>query len=106
MTTCIPAANSKPLMNNLEKIEELVTLSSSDANLKDIFSRQGIIDLLVQLITIVINLVLEIITIVQNILSLVAIIQSLISAVQLLFDLIGQLIDLITQLFNPEPLLG
>lgn len=106
MTTSIPATNSKPLMSNIEKIEELETILSSNANLKDIYSRQGIIDLLVQLITIVINLVIEIITIVQNIFSLIAIIQSLISAIQLLFNLIGQLIDLITQIFNPEPLLG
>lgn len=106
VTTTVPATHSKPLMTSIEKIEDLEQELSSITETKTSLAAQGIIDILIQLITLIINLVIEIVTIVQNIMTLVAIIQNLISAVQLLFSMIGQLIDLITQLFNPEPLIG
>jgi hypothetical protein len=103
MTTTVPAAQSKPFMTTIDTIEDLKSEVSSIEETNDIKAVEGIIDLLIQLITVVINLVIEIVKVVQNIMTLVAIIQSLINAAQLLFDMIGQLIDLISQLFNPEP---
>jgi len=106
VVTTVPATHSKPLMTSIEKIEDLEQELSSITASKTTLAAQGIIDILIQLVSLIINLVIEVVKVVQNIMTLVAIIQSLIAAVQLLFDMIGQLIDLITQLFNPEPLIG
>ena len=106
MTTTVPAVHSKPLMTSIETIEDLEQEMVSIKDTKNDFQAEGVIDLLIQLITVIINLVIEIVKFVQNIITLIAIIQSLISAVQLLFDMIGQLIDIISQLFNPQPLIG
>ena len=101
--TAVPQTHSKPLMNQLEKIEAAESLVDTTGVLNDIGPR-GLIDLLIQLITLIYQLILEIMDIINSILGLVSLIQALINAIQTLFELINQLIEVIQELLNPQPI--
>jgi len=100
--TAVPTTHSEPLMKQIEKVEYFESLLDSNIAINSP-ETNGIIDTLIQLITIIIQLVNEIISIIQGVLSIVALIQSIIKAVQMLFELIPQLIEIIQNLFNPTP---
>ena len=100
--TAVPTVHSEPLMNYIEEVENTESLLASKIDKLNLVDTQGILDILIQLITLIIRLVMEIIAIVQGILGIISLIQTLINAVQVLFDLIMQLIDLITDLLNPN----
>jgi len=99
--TAVPTTQSTPVMQQIEKKDTtealLKSLYTTDAEPLD-----GILDLLIQLITVIVQLVMEIIAIVQGILGIISLIQTLINALQTLFTLITQLIEIISGLFNPS----
>ena len=100
--TAVPTAHSEPLMKQIEKVEHFESLLDSNIAINSP-ETNGIIDILIQLITVIIQLVMEIISIVQGVLCIIGLIQALINAIQVLFELIPQLIEIIQNLFNPTP---
>ena len=102
--TAIPQTHSKPTMNLINSIEDKKNIINFEP-LNDILNNiksGGIIDLLIQLITLIIQFVMEIITIIQNVMSLVNLVQNLIEAFTTLFQLIQDLIEIIKNIFNPS----
>jgi len=102
--TAIPQTHSKPTMNLINSIEDKKNIINFEP-LNDILNNiksGGIIDLLIQLITLIIQFVMEIITIIQNVMSLVNLVQNLIEAFTTLFQLIQDLIEIIKSIFNPS----
>ena len=100
--TAVPQVHSKPVMNHIEKIEELRSTMDNDLELIQNPDTTGLFDLIIQLIRLMIQFIWELITIIQKITSIVSLIQSLIEAVMLLITYIGQLIELIMSIFNPD----
>ena len=102
--TAVPQTHSKPTMNLINSIEDKKNIIDFEP-LNDILNNiksGGIIDLLIQLITLIIQFVMEIITIIQNVMSLVNLVQNLIEAFTTLFQLIQDLIEIIKNIFNPS----
>jgi hypothetical protein len=104
--TAVPTAHSEPLMNYIEQVETTESLLKSKLNSLNLLNSQGILDIIIQLITLIIRLIMEIIAIIQGIIGIISLIQTLINAVQVLFDLIMQLIELITSIFNPDAVMA
>jgi hypothetical protein len=102
--TAVQQTNSESEINILNKIEQnRINLKRElKINLIENSKIGGILDILVQLITLIIQLVLNAIDVVQNIIGLVNMIQNLINAFTTLFQLIQDLLDLINNIFNPE----
>ena len=106
--TAVPQTHSKVVMDIVNEVEQNKDIL--EGKLTEIFldtlKLGGIIDFLIQLITLIIQLVLKIVEIVQGIMGLVNLIQNLIDALTTLFQLVQSLIELIQEIFNPEPLLN
>mgnify|MGYP006287074603 FL=1 len=96
--TFLPFAESKPVMNKINVIEEKIQVWSDPDQKNGLIQNvkiDGIIEWLIQLIKTIILLVFKLIEVVQNLINLVNLIQNLINALQVLFQLIQQLIELI-----------
>lgn len=102
--TAVPQTHSKPTMNLINSIEDKKNIIDFQPlnNILNNIKSGGIIDLLIQLITLIVQFVMEIITIIQNIMSLVNLVQNLIEAFTTLFQLIQDLIEIIKNIFNPS----
>ena len=106
--TAVPQTQSKPAMDIINDIEDKINLIESNAltNIINNVESGGIIELLIQLITVIIQFIIELIGIIQNIIGLVNLIETLIAAFTTLFQLIQDLIELIRSIFNPEQLIS
>ncbi len=106
--TAVPQAQSNPVMNLINDIEENKNIIDYDFlnNIINNVQSGGIIDLIIQLITLIIQFILEIIDVIQNIIGLVNLIQNLIDAFTTLFQLIQDLIEIIRNIFNPSSLIN
>ncbi|MCK5301145.1 MAG: hypothetical protein KAJ21_04510 [Thermoplasmatales archaeon] len=106
--TAVPQTQSKPAMEIINDIEDKINLIESNAltNIINNVETGGIIELLIQLITVIIQFIIELIGIIQNIIGLVNLIDTLIAAFTTLFQLIQDLIELIRSIFNPEQLIS
>jgi len=106
--TAVPQTQSKPAMEIINDIEDKINLIESNAltNIINNVESGGIIELLIQLITVIIQFIIELIGIIQNIIGLVNLIDTLIAAFTTLFQLIQDLIELIRSIFNPEQLIS
>ena len=106
--TAVPQTQSKPAMDIINDIEDKINLIESNAltNILNNVESGGIIELLIQLITVIIQFIIELIGIIQNIIGLVNLIDTLIAAFTTLFQLIQDLIELIRSIFNPEQLIS
>jgi len=106
--TAVPQTQSKPAMDIINDIEDKINLIESNAltNIINNVESGGIIELLIQLITVIIQFIIELIGIIQNIIGLVNLIDTLIAAFTTLFQLIQDLIELIRSIFNPEQLIS
>ena len=106
--TAVPQTQSKPAMDIINDIEDKINLIESNAltNILNNVESGGIIELLIQLITVIIQFIIELIGIIQNIIGLVNLIETLIAAFTTLFQLIQDLIELIRSIFNPEQLIS
>jgi len=106
--TAVPQTQSKPAMEIINDIEDKINLIESNAltNIINNVESGGIIELLIQLITVIIQFIIELIGIIQNIIGLVNLIETLIAAFTTLFQLIQDLIELIRSIFNPEQLIS
>jgi hypothetical protein len=104
--TAVPQTQSKPAMDIINDIEDKINLIESNelTNIINNVETGGIIELLIQLITVIIQFIIELIGIIQNIIGLVNLIETLIEAFTTLFQLIQDLIELIRSIFNPEQL--
>ena len=106
--TAVPQAQSNPVMNLINDIEENKNIIDYNFlnNIINNVQSGGIIDLIIQLITLIIQFILEIIDVIQNIIGLVNLIQNLIDAFTTLFQLIQDLIEIIRNIFNPSSLIN
>ena len=106
--TAVPQTQSKPAMEIINDIEDKINLIESNeiSNIINNVETGGIIELLIQLITVIIQFIIELIGIIQNIIGLVNLIETLITAFTTLFQLIQDLIELIRSIFNPEQLIS
>ena len=106
--TAVPQAHSKVVMDIVNEVEQNKDILEGKLteNFLDTLKLGGIIDFLIQLITLIIQLVLKIIEIVQGMMGLINLIQNLIDALTTLFQLVQSLIELIQEILNPEPLLN
>ena len=106
--TAVPQTQSKPAMEIINDIEDKINLIESNeiSNIINNVETGGIIELLIQLITVIIQFIIELIGIIQNIIGLVNLIDTLIAAFTTLFQLIQDLIELIRSIFNPEQLIS
>jgi len=106
--TAVPQTQSKPAMDIINDIEDKINLIESNeiSNIINNAESGGIIELLIQLITVIIQFIIELIGIIQNIIGLVNLIETLIAAFTTLFQLIQDLIELIRSIFNPEQLIS
>ena len=106
--TAVPQTQSKPAMDIINDIEDKINLIESNeiSNIINNVETGGIIELLIQLITVIIQFIIELIGIIQNIIGLVNLIDTLIAAFTTLFQLIQDLIELIRSIFNPEQLIS
>jgi len=104
--SAVPQTQSQPAMDLIEQMEdEKLTLkalsthpilSSTDSN--------GLIDLIIQIITMIINFVITLINFVTELMGLIGLIQSFIDAIFTLIDLVNQFIQMLNDLFNPQEL--
>ena len=99
--TLVPYAQSKPVMNKINVLEEKKQVWSDQKDgLIQNMEIDGFLEWLIQLIKTIIQLIFKLIEVVQNLINLVNLIQNLINALQVLFQLIQQLIELIQEIFS------
>ena len=89
------------IVNNIEQKRDILKTEIS-RNALDNIRQAGLIDLLIQLITVIIQLVMKAVEVVQNIIGLADLIQNLINAFTTLIQLIQDLFDIINDILNPE----
>jgi len=107
--TAVPQSHSEPVMDQIHAIEDLHTQlenEQSKLGLEEIFPT-GILDWLIQLITLIIKIVINIVQIIQSIMSIISLIQFVIEALQTLIQVVQEFIALLQDIFNPsDPMLN